>query len=123
MDWKPPRSYLGKWQRWAIEIVHRSTGMVPSFSYEESQSKKGLHIRLGLSRPVTDGQALMLQFLLGDDRTRCRLNLERARAGVVDWNKFFVRKIPRLKTKKEQVDEFLDGLPGTGEREGEIEGF
>jgi len=60
---------------------------------EVSCSGKGLRISILLDKALPDDAVLRMQFLLGDDRTRCRLNLERFKAGISDWNVLFRRKI------------------------------
>ena len=67
-------------------IPHKSTRGINYF----------IHIaRRNSTLMISDMEILMLQFLLGDDQTRCKINKWRIERGIKRWNKLFSRKIYR----------------------------
>lgn len=100
-DWDPPFRFMEDWRdlcRWVLREYH-----VEGFGVETSPSGRGLHIRIFLREDLDDMEVLRLQFLLGDDRTRCRLNYLRLMKGIDHWNKLFVRRVQ--KRSRPQVEQ------------------
>ena len=93
MDWRPPESWLKQWLAYALINCFRESAVTKGWVIEKS--RHGYHIRIRLQEPIEDELALRLQFLLGDDRVRCKLNYGRWRAGIEDWNKLWKCKVGR----------------------------
>ena len=94
MDWRPPEGWLVEWWEYvACPVLEAHTiyyHMFPKFEF----TKHGVHIRIRVMA-IEDELALKLQFLLGDDRVRCKLNYGRWKAGIKDWNKLWKCKVGR----------------------------
>ena len=95
MDWRPPEGWLDDWQKEAFWILLRCSIWAKNVVCKKSEH--GWHIRIALRKPIVDELALKLQFLLGDDRVRCKLNYARWKAGIKDWNKLWKCKVRREK--------------------------
>ena len=95
MDWRPPESWLGSWFIAAEQICESYLNSI--VQWHTTKTKHGFHIRGILETPIPDKTALFLQFLLGDDRVRCKLNYGRWKAGIKDWNKLWKCKVGRDK--------------------------
>lgn len=96
LDWKPPKDWLDKYLEY-VGLVLSFIDLKPkSISCKDSPGGKGWHVTVELEEAISDMQALRIQFLLGDDRTRCRLNYARIKAGVKGWNKLWSYKIKRI---------------------------
>jgi len=97
LDIKPPDEWMTKWiqTRWAI------LGALgyPFAGLRMFETKRGLHIYAMLEKDVDDKTANMLQFLLGDDHTRVKINEWRIKKGIKRWNKLFHRVLYRRKAK------------------------
>ena len=93
MDWRPPKSWLDDYLFFADAFLSDRGIHVETFKIEKSEH--GWHIRLPLMKPINDDSALYYQFLLGDDRVRCKLNYGRWKAGIEDWNKLWKCKVGR----------------------------
>ena len=93
LDWVPPAKWLSDYAKMIQSICGLATSEPAIFKL--SSSKRGFHITIPLGVEISDEDAMELQFLLGDDRTRCRLNYARWKAGIKGWNKFFKYKVHR----------------------------
>jgi len=51
--------------------------------------RRGYHVRIYLSKPVSAHTALLLQWLLLDDHARTDFNRARVQVGYPNWNKLF----------------------------------
>lgn len=90
-DWLPPADWLLDY----LDLIKR---VVPNYKIalaKKSIGGRGYHFIIDMKEPVSDMEACRLQFLLGDDRTRCRLNFARIKAGIEGWNKLWSLKIKR----------------------------
>ena len=94
MDWRPPKGYIDHYENLVCTVMEQ-WGIEYDFVNWFS-SLHGWHVRVHLMEAIEDDVCLLLQFLLGDDRTRCRLNYARFEAGILDWNKLFKGKILSL---------------------------
>ena len=65
----------------------------------ERESTRGRNFFITIRENVDDETINMLQFLLGDDHTRVKINEWRIDRGVKNWNKIFTRKIYRKRTE------------------------
>lgn len=105
-DWDPPEVFKAR-KRSAIFAVCKAFGFRANRVDEQvSASGKGYHVEVQVTEVLSDEDVLFLQWCLGDDSTRCRLNYARVKAGVENWNKLFVRKaslaLCKLKTETKQ---------------------
>ena len=94
LDWLPPYEWLLSYRDMIITILDPFV-IVSKIEYKLSPGEKGYHVIIDLGEEINDMMALKLQFLLGDDRTRCRLNFARIKGGVEGWNKLWSYKIKR----------------------------
>lgn len=103
MDWIPPGEWLYHYvsqipvtlTRFQIKYAAAAKPRQDILTYRSirvktSRSQHGLHIIIRLNGELDDETVNMLQFLLGDDRNRCRLNAIRIRLKYPRWNKLFI---------------------------------
>lgn len=68
-----------------------------------TETQKGFHFWFTIQEDLTDKEICDLQFLLGDDQTRCRFNYLRLEAGCFrQFNVLFNRKLKTHNQKKKQ---------------------
>ena len=85
-DWCP----LIEWVEAYVEMVRGVLGENLK-RIKIKMSRRGfLHFIITLNEDVDDMTACRLQFLLGDDRHRCKFNYARVVCGMQGWNKLFV---------------------------------
>jgi hypothetical protein len=87
-DWVPPKEYVAEYIGRVIpSVVGDNLKRVKVL-----RSKRNLHFVITLNKNVDDDTVCKLQFLLGDDRQRCKMNYTRMIAGMKngEWNKLFV---------------------------------
>lgn len=97
LDIKPPKEWMVIWYVTRNLILEQLGYKVVKTIQKETQ--RGLHIYIHLDKPVDDETANMLQFLLGDDHTRVKINQWRIERGVKRWNKLFHRVLYKKKAK------------------------
>ena len=95
MDWRPPEGYLEHYRNLIITVLHQWA--IFDFTVEREKSKHGWHFVIKIDDEIEDEICLLLQFILGDDRTRCRLNYARWKAKIPDLNKLFKGKIEAVR--------------------------
>jgi len=89
-DWCPPLEWVEDYCALVYKIVHNILPKVYVERIKVRMSRRGnLHFIVSLSEHVDDRTACRLQFLLGDDRHRCRFNYARVVCGMQGWNKLF----------------------------------
>ena len=93
MDWRPPEDWMKEWHFEANWLLLHQGAHIKKRVVQ--LSKHGYHIRFCLGYEIGDEMALWLQFLLGDDRVRCKLNYGRWMSGIEDWNKLWKCKVGR----------------------------
>ena len=97
LDFKPPKEWLTEWMqtRWLMleKLGH------PMDETKTFPTKRGLHIYVKLQKDVDAETANKLQFLLGDDHTRVKINQWRIKRGIKRWNKLFHKVLYRRKAK------------------------
>ena len=91
IDYKPPKEWLVLW-----ESTRR--GMLKAFDYSimrvvKHETTKGQNYFIEIKEELTPEEMNMLQFLLGDDHTRVKINAWRIERGFKRWNKIFDRKL------------------------------
>jgi len=90
MDWIPPRNYILLYKLLIHKVVEWfSKVKIEKIRVYKSRSGEGLHFYIYLDKSLEDEERLILQFLLGDDRNRCKLNWQSIQIGMNDWNKFY----------------------------------
>jgi len=67
--------------------------------FDMHKTKKGLHVFIEVEEEMDAKNINLLQFLLGDDHTRVKINSWRIDREVPCWNKLFSRKIYRKEAK------------------------
>jgi hypothetical protein len=87
-DWVPPREYVAEYVCRVIPLVLGNDLK----KVKIKRSRRNLHFIITLNKHVDDDTVCKLQFLLGDDRNRCKMNYQRLIAGMKngEWNKLFV---------------------------------
>jgi len=83
--------WLDAWRRSVIAICREFGMSVTSIRVVPSPSGSGLHawVHVECPKKLSDEEINMFQFLLGDDRTRVRINRVRIKRGVRHWNILF----------------------------------
>ena len=97
LDIHPPKDWLDQWITTRITLLQMLGHRVKA--YRIFKTKRGYHIYFTLVRDVSDMEANKLQFLLGDDHTRVKINQWRIKRGIPHWNKLFHKVLYRKKAK------------------------
>jgi hypothetical protein len=97
LDIKPPKEWIIFWWKTRQTILQQLGYTIKYFS--KFETKRGMHIYITLEQDVSDETANMLQFLLGDDHTRVKINQWRIKRGIPRWNKLFHKVLYRKKAK------------------------
>lgn len=97
IDVHPPKEWLNKWLDTREAIIEKE-GL--SIEYSKTfQTKRGFHAYFKLTKNLPDEEINKLQFLLGDDATRVKINAWRIKRGIKRWNKLFHKVLYRRKAK------------------------
>ena len=97
IDFHPPEEWITDWimTRWHIlAVLGHDIDYIKMF-----KTKRGLHFYIKLSKNLDDETANMLQFMMGDDATRVKINAWRIKRGIKRWNKLFHKVLYRRKAK------------------------
>ena len=97
MDFHPPKEWMDNWVYTRREML-RTVGFFVEY-IKFFKTKRGWHAYIKLDRDIFDETANMLQFLLGDDHTRVKINQWRIKRGIKRWNKLFHKVLYRRKAK------------------------
>lgn len=93
VDFHPPKEWLNEW-------INTRIRMLPPIEYYKIFfGKRGFHVYFKLYKDVSGEDANRLQFLLGDDATRVKINQWRIKRGIKHWNKLFHKVLYRRKAK------------------------
>lgn len=97
VDYKAPEKWL---QTWEVTRKH----LLEVFGYSvvrmtKHETTKGQNYFIEIAEELAPETMNMLQFLLGDDHTRVKINAWRIQRGVLHWNKIFDRKLWRKGAK------------------------
>lgn len=80
------------WEMERAYTLHHFGHQLRALELERSNSGL-LHLRVHITPPAKDDYTLnLLQFLMGDHAWRVEQNQKRIKAGILHWNKLFVRK-------------------------------
>lgn len=97
LDIKPSKEWLKDWIR-TRKMILWSELIRPS-KVDIFETSKGLHIYFTVPDKLDDEEINRLQFLLGDDHTRVKINQWRIEHKVKGWNKLFSKVYYRKKSK------------------------
>ena len=88
LDWLPPEQWEKEWQETRKLILSYFNLEARRIIVHRSGSGKGLHYYIHLNKDVPDRKLLQLQFLLGDDLTRTKINYQRLKrkSRLIEWN-------------------------------------
>ncbi len=95
VDWRPPfKEWIDKWVELRKEMLRRL-----GVEFEDivvSYTDRGFHVWVWLKKDLPPEKVLELQFLLGDDPVRCKINYFRLKRGVFErYNLLFSKVIYR----------------------------
>lgn len=96
-DFHPPKEWLTEWIKTRIQLLNSLKKYIEY--YKIFPNKRGFHAYFKLRQDVTDEEANKLQFLLGDDHTRVKINQWRIKRKIKHWNKLFHKVLYRRKAK------------------------
>ena len=97
IDFHPPKEWLNKWIDTREAIIEKSE---LSIEYcKVFPTKRGFHAYFKLNEDLPAEEINRLQFLLGDDATRVKINQWRIKRGIKRWNKLFHKVLYRRKAK------------------------
>jgi len=100
VDIKMDKALLEKFLHTRKAIIH--TLGYTYITHNITKTEKGYHIWFKIAENLTDKELCELQFLLGDDQTRCKFNFLRLEAGCFNqFNCLFNRK---FKNKQNNVN-------------------
>lgn len=97
IDVNTPEWWRALWIRTRLEML-RWLGC-SSVRFNEIKSTRGYNYIIEIDKDLPDETINLIQFLLGDDHTRVKINSWRIERGVKRWNKIFSRKIYRKTSK------------------------
>jgi hypothetical protein len=97
MDFKPSKQWLKEWVETRYFLLEKLG--YRAVEHDIFETTRGIHIYIKLDREVSDREANKLQFLLGDDYTRVKINQWRIERGIKNWNKLFHKVLYRKKAK------------------------
>lgn len=97
IDFKPPKEWFDLWKQTRVLMLNY-LGLRVEY-IKKFETRRGIHVYVKLVEDVTDEDANLLQFLLGDDATRVKINQWRIKRGVRRWNKLFHKVLYRRKPK------------------------
>lgn len=97
LDFHPPEHWVQEWK-----VTRRQILACMDFEVEKIEAfhnTRGMHFYIKLNKEVSDREGNRLQFLLGDDSTRVKINNWRIDKGIKHWNKLFSKVLYRRKAK------------------------
>lgn len=97
IDAKFPEEWFSKWIDTRISLL-KSMGYVVGHIFPH-ETTKGRNFFIHIKPDCDANTTNMLQFLLGDDHTRVKINAWRISRGIKHWNKIFDRKLWRRGAK------------------------
>jgi len=97
LDVKVPERLLKSWIETRQAIIH-ALGY-SWHGYDVFATHRGYHIYIYIKEKLPDEEENNVQFLLGDDHHRFKINSWRIARGVKRWNKLFHEVIYRRKRK------------------------
>jgi len=98
VDYKAPKEWLEAWERTRKFLLEKYCKLAV-LRMTKHETTKGQNYFIEIDKELTPEQINYLQFLLGDDHTRVKINAWRIERGIPHWNKIFDRKLWRKGTK------------------------
>jgi len=98
IDYKAPETWLFKWEKTRMLILEKYY-QLHVLRVTRHNTTKGQNYFIEIKEELTAGEINELQFMLGDDHTRVKINAWRIERGIPHWNKIFDRKLWRKKAK------------------------
>jgi aspartate carbamoyltransferase regulatory subunit len=98
VDWMPPREWIEEWRRARVLVLEQLYGL-RVLAFYVAPSDRGFHAWIHVEGSLSDEDVNRLQFVLGDDATRCKINQWKIEAGVRDWNRLFSKVIWRRRSR------------------------
>jgi len=90
IDFIPPAHWLSVWKDTRKVMLEHLGYDVENIIVDKSSSGKGIHVWIRINAGVlSDADLNMLNWLMGDDQTRVKINLMRIERGEKEWNKLF----------------------------------
>lgn len=97
IDYEPPEAWLGYWEQ-TRKILLREMGYTLNRMVRH-KTTKGQNYFIEIAEDLPPEVINLIQFLLGDDHTRVKINAWRIERGIKRWNKIFDRKLWRKRAK------------------------
>jgi hypothetical protein len=97
IDFHPPKKWLEEWLKTRDDMLYCLGYDVERM--DVFKTARGIHVYIKLKQNIRDAEANKLQFLLGDDPTRVKINQWRIKNKIKHWNKLFEKVLYRRKTK------------------------
>jgi len=98
IDYKAPEAWLEEWVETREAIIEKYLNM-SILRVVRHETTKGQNYFIEVDEELTPERTNEIQFLLGDDHTRVKINAWRIERGIPHWNKIFDRKLWRKKAK------------------------
>lgn len=98
IDFKAPEDWLLDWE--ASRKFLLESYKLTVLRVTRHETTKGQNYFIEIEEDLSPEGINRLQFLLGDDHTRVKINAWRIERGVPHWNKIFDRKLWRKEAKK-----------------------
>jgi len=95
IDFKPPQSWRLEWIMTRLTLLD-ILGYTPIDCFE-FETTRGLHYYIKIKEHLPPEEINKLQFLLGDDPTRVKINQWRIKRGIKNWNKLYHNVLYRKK--------------------------
>lgn len=91
-------------ESWFIRWIDTRKSMLDSLGFKvtmvfQHETTKGRNFFFHIKPECCDEEINMLQFLLGDDHTRVKINAWRIKRGIKHWNKIYDHKLWRKNQK------------------------
>lgn len=97
VDYEAPAEWLSLWEK--TRIIMLSDIGLTFIRMAKHETTKGQNYFIEIKESLQPEAINCLQFLLGDDHTRVKINAWRIERGIKHWNKIFDRKLWRKKQK------------------------
>jgi len=98
VDWKAPKEWRADWIL-LRQMILEDMFFLTIDDVIEKETTRGFHYYFRVKERITDEGILYLQYLLGDDYSRCKINYWRIERGIKEWNRLFSEVIYRKKQK------------------------
>lgn len=97
VDYKAPEQWLEIWEQ-TRKVLLIGLGFTVKRMVKH-ETTKGQNYFIEIEEELTPEDTNRLQFLLGDDHTRVKINQWRIERGIPHWNKIFDKKLWRKESK------------------------